>query len=843
MAPRLIQFALNFPTRVYLLVWLLVISAAAMIPAMVIDTDPENMLPQDDPARQFHQATKAQFNLYDSIVVGAVAEQGFANIDSLQQMKWLTDAIMQLPGVISSEVMALSTMDNISQQQPGVIRFDYLMAKAPQQPAQAQQIAAAVQRLPLLHNTVLSADGQAAAIYVPLTDKSLSYPVAEQIRALIAQLPQQFSANGDRYHLTGLPVAENQFGHEMFVQMAVAAPLAGLTIFALMWWFFRSVPLVMAPMLVAMATVVITSGTLIGMGFTVHIMSSMIAIFLMPIAVVDSVHIMSDFTLRYRQGADLRHTIEQVMADLFQPMLFTSLTSALGFYSLLLTPIPPVQVFGAFVGSGILLAFALSMLLLPAYLIRLSPHALTTMRQRLQRRPQHNWSLLGQFSQRQAKPLLALALLLLGVSAVGISKIEINDNPLRWFKSDHSLRVADRTLNHHFAGTYNAYLVVQSTPTAQLDPALLPPLQRLLPQHNSDIALAAKGDPQALQQLLLLLDDLHFNRSDAAITKQIETLLPALEQLQQQQQRLLQPQLLGYLAQLQQHLLETGLVGKSNGLPDLVKTVYRELSSGDDRDYRLPDSAAAVAQTLLQYQSSHRPKDLWHFVSPDYRSGLLWLQLTSGDNQHMTAVMQQLDNFVAANPLPAGISLRWAGKAYINVVWQQAMVAGMANSLMSAFVVILLMMTLLFRSPLYGVLAMLPLTLTIAIIYGLVGWLGKDYDMPIAVLSALALGLSVDFAIHFLERARALHRRCGHWQGTLTALFQEPATAISRNAIVIALGFTPLLLSPLVPYVTVGVLMAAIMLISALVTLLLLPAALGLLQRRAFPQGDHHDAS
>jgi hypothetical protein len=62
-------------------------------------------------------------------------------------------------------------------------------------------------------------------------------------------------------------------------------------------------------------------------------------------------------------------------------------------------------------------------------------------------------------------------------------------------------------------------------------------------------------------------------------------------------------------------------------------------------------------------------------------------------------------------------------------------------------------------------------------------------------------------------------------------MFDEPARAISRNAIVIAIGFLPLLLSPLVPYNTVGMFLAGIMAISCLVTLILLPSTLHLLRR------------
>jgi predicted RND superfamily exporter protein len=60
-------------------------------------------------------------------------------------------------------------------------------------------------------------------------------------------------------------------------------------------------------------------------------------------------------------------------------------------------------------------------------------------------------------------------------------------------------------------------------------------------------------------------------------------------------------------------------------------------------------------------------------------------------------------------------------------------------------------------------------------------------------------------------------------------MYQEPARAISRNAIVIAIGFTPLLLAPLTPYQTVGIFLAAIMAISCVVTFVALPAVIRLI--------------
>ena len=829
---HIIRIALEKPKTVYAVLLFMVLICAAMIPRLVIDTDPENMLSVDDPARQFHNRVKQAFSMRDMIVVGAVnnSESGIYNPASLQTLHQLSKGIQTLDGVIREDLMALDTVDNITQGDPGTIRFEWLMKTAPQTVEQSESVAQAVNRLPMLFNTLVSADGKAAAIYVPVANKDQSYRIAEEIRDLIDQL-----TTDDQYHITGLPVAEDQFGVEMFIQMGVAAPMAGLAIFLLMWLFFRSVPLVVGPMIVAMATVLITMGLLIGMGFTVHIMSSMIAIFLMPIAVVDSTHILSEFADRYKPGQDARPVITQVMGHLFTPMLYTSVTSATGFLSLMLTPIPPVKVFGAFVGFGIFLAFVLTIFFIPAYLGRMKPESLQAMANAVHR--SHNsgrlgrWlPLLGSVAIGRARWILLIFTGIFVISIAGISKIQINDNPVNWFKSSHEIRVADRVLNRHFAGTYDAWLVLDSAGQGESD---------FVSQVDEIITKAARDDVDLQEYLALVSDpghlaialDDHLFSAEGQATIWLEQLLSLTEQYQENLRTFQKPEILDYIAKLQNDLLQSELVGKVNALPDIVKTVNRELLSGAARDFHLPQSSDGVAQTLLQYQSSHRPADLWHFVTPDYRSSLIWLQLTSGDNQHMTQVIERVDRYINEHPLPQGLTLGWAGKAYLNVVWQDAMVSGMLNSLISSFMVVLVMMVVLFRSLKYGVLAMLPLTLTITMIYGLIGWVGKDYDMPIAVLSALTLGLSIDFAIHFLERFREINKQKNNVMAALIEMFEEPGRAIVRNAIVIAIGFTPLLLAPLVPYITVGFFLASIMAASALVTLVLLPAVLSVLNK------------
>jgi predicted RND superfamily exporter protein/outer membrane lipoprotein-sorting protein len=853
---RIANLSFRFPRAVMLAVAIIVVAAGSLIPRIQIDTDPENMLPPDQAARVFHNHVKEDFTLWDMIVVGVVNEhhsEGIFNQTTLTRVHDLTREIQKIDGVIRHDLMSLSTVDNISQDGPGVVRFEWMMAEAPKSEEEALAIKEAAKRLPTIDGTIVSEDNRAVGIYVPIKDKNESHRIATEIEEIIAGY-----TGDEQYFITGLPVAEDTFGVEMFRQMGVSAPLAGLIIFLLMWFFFRSLALIVSPMLVAISTVTVTMGLLIGFGFPVHIMSSMIPIFLMPIAVVDSVHILSEFADLYPKYGDKRKTISVVMEDLFKPMLYTSLTSAAGFVSLALAPIPPVRVFGVFVGLGILLAFIFTITFIPAYITKLSDRRIRNLCRTDKAHDDHLLARLlrgvGPRTLAGSKLIVAVTAIIMVVSVVGISRIQINDNPVRWFRSDHNIRVADRVLNKHFGGTYNAFLVAKKADidNETLNDTVTPVLDGLKTDQGIDLAaqwtqIVATGTDRSFNEYLDGIVEAVIEKSDEAQSDEEayawEDVLMVLEDLQTEYKYFQSPEALHYIEQLQTALLESDLVGKTTSLADIVKTVHRELREGDGRYYSIPGTSNAVAQTLLSYQSSHRPQDLWHFMTPDYRETMIWLQLKSGDNKDMASVTEHVDRYIAENPPPEGVTLDWAGLTYLNVVWQEDMVNGMLNALLGSFVIVFLMMLLLFRSLWYALLSMLPLSVTIGLIYGIIGLVGKDYDMPVAVLSSLTLGLSVDFAIHFLQRSRELIRETGDWRETIREMFNEPARAISRNAIVIAIGFLPLLASPLVPYNTVGFFLAAIMAVSCGVTLLLLPAVMNLMKKQLFGGSKSEKAS
>ncbi len=851
----LFYLPLHKPKMVVLALLIATILLGSLAVKVKVDTDPENMLSEDEFVRVFHNQTKKEFNLYDVVVLGVVNEKdqdGVFNPETLAKVDVLSKFAETIvdpddPGrrVVSQNIIAPDKVDNIVQDGPGQVRFEWLMQEVPKTRAEALKVRDGALANPLLRGTLVSEDGKAIAIYLPITEKDFAHEVSLQLAKKIKEL----GSGDESYYITGLPVAEDTFGTEMFIQMAISAPLAMLMIFLLMLFFFKKLQLVISPLLVALFTVISTMGLLIGTGHTLHIMSSMIPIFLMPIAVVDSVHILSEFFDEYQKRKNRKETIVHVISELFRPMLFTSLTSAAGFASLAFTPIPPVQAFGIFVATGIMLAWLITMIFIPAYIMLMPESSLADFGRSESDKSGQQVSRLDRLLQwigktATGRPWLVIGfnmtLLLIGV--LGITQITVNDNPVKWFKATHEIRVADKVLNEHFSGTYEAYLVLAGD-GAELSPRetgkwlqnyLLERLkgseliQQKVASQIEQVMKTAESKDGLLEKLAELWegeldgvaaeDDLSYELWSEA--------LDSLEMAAKLDEVFKRPDMLNYISGLQKFMVEQGGVGKSNSISDVVKKVYQELFGGDESYYAIPDTINGVAQTLISFQNSHKPDDLWHLVTPDYKKANLWIQLKSGDNKDMEAVVQAVETYMKENPPPVKIVHNWAGLTYINVVWQEKMVTGMLKSFVSSFVIVFLMMVFLFRSVIWGALAMIPLTFTITVIYGVIGLVGKDYDMPVAVLSSLTLGLAVDFAIHFLQRTRMIMNRCHNWRKTMEEMFSEPARAIFRNIIVISVGFTPLLLAPLVPYQTVGIFLASIMLYSGLTTLWVLPAVI-----------------
>lgn len=761
----LVELSVEHPRWVLLAVGVITLVAAAQLPRVTTDTNPKNMLPKTSDVRRFNDEVNAAFSLYeDTIVVGIVNDRGVVERPTLEKVKRITEEVLKIKGVASRDVSSFTTVDDVTVE-GGVLKASPLMTAVPRGDEELRRFRESLLANPLLKGRMISADGKTTAIYVPLEKGANGKAVADQIRAIVRK-----ESGEERFYVAGDPVTRDTFGVEMFKLMAIFAPIAGLLMFAVRYLMFGDLFLSVALMMDAMIAIVWSMGLLIGLGFPIHIMSSMAPVFLMAIA-TDSIHIFNEFYFRYRETRDRKAAILETMRAVGRPVRYTALATAAGFVVLVFMNIVPVRVFGGLVAFGTVALRVLSFSFIPAMFCFVKVEHLEKASRGEEESASGTSRLLrglAGLGVRRPWGVVLTGAALLAVAAFGMSRIRVNNNMVEWFKPKSDVRVADRVLNASLGGTSLAYVVAEG------------------PEDDS------LKTPEALRSL----EDLQ---------RRLEA-LPA--------------------------------VGKTTSVVDYVKRINRVLHGDNPSFDVVPDSRETISQYLFLFGMSAKPSTLDNVVDYPFRRANIWVQLKTWDAAAMRAVLQAVQGYETASK--TSLRFKPAGIAYFNLVWNDEVLWDMVRGFVVSLLAVLAILAFDFRSLRWAVVAYIPLVSTVMLIYGVVGFLGKDFDMPISVLSCLSLGMAVDFAIHFVTRLRQRLAEAGGGAGRAPDLpslvdallwtAARPGKGILRNALLFASAFSVMMLAPLTPYVTVGAFIVSMMVLSALMTILYLPGLIVLLR-------------
>ena len=186
---------------------------------------------------------------------------------------------------------------------------------------------------------------------------------------------------------------------------------------------------------------------------------------------------------------------------------------------------------------------------------------------------------------------------------------------------------------------------------------------------------------------------------------------------------------------------------------------------------------------------------------------------------------QTYDELVAAT---AGMPLEWTGIGPLLDHAQREIFRGFWESFLTAFGIITLVMIISLRSPMSGLVAMIPNLTPILIVFGVLGWTGWYVDIGMMMSGSIALGIAVDGTFHFLVRYHEQRRTGQARRDSSHVALVKTGPPILQAAIVAGTGMLALALSQFVPTARFGVLTAT-MLVTALVgDLVLLPALLAL---------------
>lgn len=195
--------------------------------------------------------------------------------------------------------------------------------------------------------------------------------------------------------------------------------------------------------------------------------------------------------------------------------------------------------------------------------------------------------------------------------------------------------------------------------------------------------------------------------------------------------------------------------------------------------------------------------------------------------QDKTRIFRLASEAAAAEFGPGG---DLTGLSFLMTRTTEAVIATQWGTFFWSALGILVMLALAFRSPVLAVLALVPTLLAVALVLGLMGWLGIKLDMATALVASVALGLSVDDTFHCLLQFHR-HRHTQSFRRRLFDSYRVSGPGVLLSSLAVAIGFAALRASEFEPFVNFGTMVGIATAGSTLGNVVLLPACLTLGRR------------
>ncbi|MEM1434745.1 MAG: outer membrane lipoprotein-sorting protein [Pseudomonadota bacterium] len=284
------------------------------------------------------------------------------------------------------------------------------------------------------------------------------------------------------------------------------------------------------------------------------------------------------------------------------------------------------------------------------------------------------------------------------------------------------------------------------------------------------------------------------------------------------------------IADLQAFLEGLPHVSKTISIADYLSLLHRAVEGeGVGPGRPLPDSDAAIAQYLMVYEASGDPSDLDEEITPDYDAALIRVVLDSHLFSDSREVVEALQSYLDSSFNEPGLTGTIAGDVNVAYHWMVNLKRSHFTGVALSLGLILLMAIGLFRSFWLGVMAVVPVSFTVLIMYGVMGALGTYLEPATSMFAAISLGVGVDFAIHLLDFLKATQQQ-GHERIEDIVKRAVPVTARAClfNAAALGVGFAVLLVSNLPTLQRFGGLVTVAAFSSFLAALIVIPAGFAL---------------
>jgi len=537
---------------------------------------------------------------------------------------------------------------------------------------------------------------------------------------------------------------------------------------------FRRVRWVVLPLLSCFYASAIMIGMLGLIGWQVTVISSNFLALMLIITISMNIHLAVRYTqlLRERPAESHAALVSVTLRRMVWPCLYTALTTIIGFSSLVFSNIKPVRDFGWMMSVGLAVAFLTSFTLFPAVLMLLpKPRAEDPGREEV---PATRG--LARLTERHGAAILGIAGLLAVASAVGITRLTVENSFIDYFRENTEIYQGMKLIDDKLGGTTPLQVLLDFDPAPD----------------------AAEAEEEAVEDDEDDLDDWDLDvASDPAYW--------------------FTPFKVNRIERVHDYLDGLPEVGKVLSLASLIR-VAEKLNGGEEFDAqelavlykKLPDE---VRKTLID-----------PYFSFDYNEARIQARIL--DSTKGLRRKQLLERIRGGFRDQLGLSEREARLTGTLVLYNnmlQSLFTSQISSVGTVMFGIAVMFLILFRSARLAVIGIVPNLLAAAIVLGLMGLVGIPLDVMTITIAAITIGIAVDNGIHYIYRFREEFRQSGDYTETLRTCHANIGRAIFYTSTTIIFGFSILTLSNFLPTIYFGLLTGLAMLIALLAALTLLP--------------------
>jgi predicted RND superfamily exporter protein len=368
--------------------------------------------------------------------------------DHLEALKALTKASWQVP--YSSRVDSITNFQHTFAEEDDMIVEDLVMSTKNLTAEKLSNIKRVALNEPLLINKIVSADGHVSIVNVTVQLPGVN-PMAEtpEVSGSVREIRAHFL---EKYpdldiYLSGMVMMNASFGEASINDSATLIPLMFLVVIVTIGLLLRTISGTIATVVIIMISIVTTLGLAGWLGFYMTGPSASAPTMIMTLAVADCIHILTSMFYEMRQGADKKTALARSIKINFQPILLTSVTTAIGFLSMNFSDSPPFRDLGNLVAIGVMLAFVFSITIFPAML------TLLPIKVKIQPEGRKDtMAKLADFVIAKRTPLLITTSLLIILSATFIKDNELNDDFVKYFDDRVPYRVATDFMQENLSG-------------------------------------------------------------------------------------------------------------------------------------------------------------------------------------------------------------------------------------------------------------------------------------------------------------------------------------------------------------------------------------------------------